>query len=315
MTSPPYFSIVIPTWNRLETLVRVLDALNHQEDAPPFEVIVIDDGSKDSTAETIGARSNAAPDRYRLTFRSQENSGPGVARNNGVSLARGTFIIFIGDDTVPESAFLREHARTHHVTGHDPLAACLGYTGWPAGERVTSFMHFINDYGLQFGYKLINDGEVVPFNFFYTSNISISRELLVEFPFDTSFPSAAWEDIELAFRLDARGLKIHYNAKAVTRHYHQMTVASFARRQYTVGKSGAIFYRKHPELGHFLGVHELADNGLATEKQLSWLERTSRLGERFSLLARRESFEKLMRQHYLRGLRDGLAEVAVDSTQ
>ncbi len=307
MTTRPYFSVVIPTYNRLEVLLRVLDSLAYQMDAPPFEVIVIDDGSEDATESTIVKRSIANVDPYRLTFESQKNSGPGVARNRGVQLARGTFIIFIGDDTVPESAFLREHALTHHETGNARLAACLGYTGWPVDERVTSFMHYINNYGLQFGYKLIGDGEVVPFNFFYTSNISISRELLLEFPFDTSFPSAAWEDIELAFRLDAYGLKIHYNASAVTRHYHPMTVDSFARRQYTVGRSGAIFYRKHPELGHFLGVHELAERGLASERQISWLRRTAKVGEKFSLLARHDSFEKLMRQHYLRGLRDGLA--------
>ncbi len=307
MTSRPDFSVVIPTYNRLEVLLRVLDSLQRQTDAPPFEVIVIDDGSNDATAESIRERARAEPQRYKLTFQSQENSGPGVARNRGVELARGTFVVFIGDDTVPEPAFLREHALTHHETSNEPRAACLGYTGWPDTERVTSFMHYINDYGLQFGYKLIRDGEIVPFNFFYTSNISISRQLLLEFPFDTSFPSAAWEDIELAFRLDARGLKIHYNARAVTRHYHPMTIDSFARRQYTVGRSGAIFYRKHPELGHFLGVQELADRGLASERQISWLRRTARLGERFSLLARPDSFEKLMRQHYLRGLRDGLA--------
>src|SRR3954452_11080156 len=125
-------------------------------------------------------------------------------------------------------------------------------------------MDYINDYGLQFGYKLIKDGDLVPYNFFYTSNISIDRQLLVDHPFDTTFPSAAWEDIELAYRLNELGLKIRYNAKAVTRHHHPMTIDSFARRQYTVGKSGAIFYQKHPELGHFLGVHELSSRRLAT---------------------------------------------------
>jgi len=170
---------------------------------------------------------------------------------------------------------------------------------------VTAFMDYINDYGLQFGYKLIKHGEVVPFNFFYTSNISIDRELLAAHPFDTTFPSAAWEDIELAYRLDAKGLKIHYNARAVTRHYHQMNVDSFARRQYTVGKSGAIFYRKHPELGGFLGVHETqqppADDGFVKR-----LRRKAILGERFRFLARPKVFERLMREHYIRGLRDGL---------
>jgi len=219
--------------------------------------------------------------------------------------------VFIGDDTVPEPRFLAEHARMHSESGDDALVACLGYTGWPSDERVTAFMDYINDYGLQFGYRLIEHGGVVPFNFFYTSNISIDRQLLADNPFDTTFPSAAWEDIELAYRLERRGLKIRYNAKAITRHYHRMNIDSFARRQYTVGKSGAIFYRKHPELGHFLGVHELDSRRLADERQLARLRRRARLGERFRFLASNDVFERLMREHYLKGLRDGLRGLAV----
>jgi len=305
--APPEFSVVIPTYKRLPMLLRVLDALEAQADAPSFEVIVIDDGSADDTAAVVARRKTTS---YALTFREQPNSGPGRARNHGVSLATARYVLFIGDDTVPEASFLAEHARVHHDNDYDPLAACLGYTGWPHGERVTAFMDYINDYGLQFGYKLIHDGEVVPFNFFYTSNISVDRSTLGPEPFDTTFPAAAWEDIELAFRLDAIGLKIHYNARAVTRHYHPMTVDSFARRQYTVGRSGAIFYRKHPELGGFLGVHELETRPLANEKRLLHLRRRARLGERFRLLATSRVFETLMREHYLRGLRDGLAEIA-----
>jgi glycosyltransferase involved in cell wall biosynthesis len=295
-----YFSVVIPTHNRLSMLLRVLESLEQQRDAPEFEVIVIDDGSTDDTSGVLAQRPG-------ITFQTQPNSGPGRARNHGVSLARGRFVVFIGDDTVPEPRFLAEHARTHRDSNDDALVACLGYTGWPSSEHVTAFMDYINDYGLQFGYRLIEDGGTVPFNFFYTSNISIDRQLLADNPFDTTFPSAAWEDIELAYRLEARGLKIRYNANAVTRHYHRMNVDSFARRQYTVGKSGAIFYRKHPELGHFLGVQELESRRLADERQLARLRRRARLGERFRFLARNDVFEKLMREHYLRGLKDGLA--------
>jgi glycosyltransferase involved in cell wall biosynthesis len=295
------YSVVIPTYNRLAMLLRVLDALDAQRGAPPFEVIVINDGSTDDTDRAVSGRNG-------IVYRAQPNGGPGRARNHGVSLASGNVVIFIGDDTVPEPDFVAEHARIH--AGGDALTACLGYTGWPRGERVTAFMDYINDYGLQFGYRLIEDGAVVPFNFFYTSNISIDRQLLAEHPFDTTFPAAAWEDIELAYRLDKLGLKIRYNAKAVTRHYHPMTVDSFARRQYTVGKSGAIFYRKHPELGHFLGVHELETRPLANERQLGKLRRGARLGERFRWLARPKVFETLMREHYLRGLRDGLEAVS-----
>jgi glycosyltransferase involved in cell wall biosynthesis len=304
MTDSTYLSVVIPTYNRIDVLLQVLSMLGQQQAAPSFDVVVVNDGSKDDTVarvEALRPRLN-----YPFTFVTQENGGPGRARNHGVTLARGRYVIFIGDDTVPERRFLAEHARVHLESGDDPMLACLGYTGWPAGQAVTSFTDYINDYGLQFGYKLIKHGDIVPFNFFYTSNISIDRDLLVRYPFDTSFPSAAWEDIELAYRLDHLGLKIRYNEQAVTRHHHPMTVDSFARRQYTVGKSGAIFYQKHPELGHFLGIHELPERAVPTESQLRRLRFKARLGERFRILARPAAFEQLMREHYLRGLREGL---------
>src|SRR5688572_29779631 len=111
-----YFSVVIPTYNRLDMLLRVLDALERQIDAPPFEVIVINDGSTDDTDRTLSQRSG-------ITFRTQPNGGPGRARNHGVTLAKGRLVVFIGDDTVPEPRFLAEHARTHRATNDDPLGA------------------------------------------------------------------------------------------------------------------------------------------------------------------------------------------------
>ena len=94
-----YFSVVIPTYNRLDMLIRVLDAFESQVDAPAFEVIVINDGSKDDTDRVVSQRKG-------IIFRTQANAGPGRARNHGVTLASGRFVIFIGDDTVPEPRFL-----------------------------------------------------------------------------------------------------------------------------------------------------------------------------------------------------------------
>jgi hypothetical protein len=84
-----------------------------------------------------------------------------------------------------------------------------------------------------------------------------------------------------------------------------MTVDSFAKRQYTVGRSGAIFFKKHPELGGFLGVHE-AQQPPSPDDVVKKLRRKAILGERFRFLARPKVFERLMREHYIRGLRDGL---------
>ena len=134
-------------------------------------------------------------------------------------------------------------------------------------------------------------------------------------PYDFLVQSASWKLGGISIAVTRRQYDKTYvavafrnNGRAVTRHYHPMTVDSFARRQYTVGRSGAIFYRKHPELGGFLGVHELETRTLADERKLSHLRRRARLGERFRVLATNRVFETLMREHYLRGLRDGLDE-------
>ena len=294
----PSFSVVIPTFERPETLLMVLDALARQAAPPDFEVIVVDDGSRDSTAARLSALSPA----YPLRFFRQENSGPAAARNRGVEEAKGRWILFLGDDTVPEADLLAVHARAHAEPRPHPVAV-LGYTTWPRDRRVTPFLHHINEYGLQFGYGLIEDPESVPFNFFYTSNISLPRALLrAAGLFDTTFPHAAWEDIEIAYRMMRTGMRILYRPAAVARHYHDITFASFRRRQEKAGEAAAIFYEKHPELGDFLAVPQalrFREAGPVVEGfRRSWAS----LCQRWELPGGRKALDSVLQHDYLRGL-------------
>ena len=296
------FSVVIPTYRRPEVLLRVLEGLARQTDPPSFEVVVIDDGSGDGTAARLGAYRPSHPFR----FATQANSGPAAARNAGVRLARGSTILFLGDDTVPEPPLLAVHAAAHAERRPYPVAV-LGYTTWPADRRVSPFLTQINEYGLQFGYRLIQDPESVPFNFFYTSNISLPRSLLLDAGlFDTTFPHAAWEDIEMAYRLTGAGMRIVYRPAAVARHYHDITFASFRKRQEKSGQAAAIFYAKHPELGDFLGVPQaiLFKNGGMLDGR--WWPFWAGLAERLRLPGGRYAVDHVLRQDYLRGLQGAL---------
>ena len=300
------FSVILPTFQRPDTLFRVLDALSRQQAPPPYEVIVVDDGSRDETP----ARLSAYQPSYPFRFFSQQNSGPAAARNRGIEQARGTYVLFLGDDTVPEPELLAVHAAAHAEKRRYPVAV-LGYTTWPHERRVSPFLHHINEYGLQFGYGLIEDPESVPFNFFYTSNISLSRELLLQAGlFDTTFPNAAWEDIEMAYRLMKMGMKIIYRPAAVARHHHDITFASFRRRQEKSGEAAAIFYEKHPELGDFLGVPQaiLYRNGGFRERRM--LSFWAALAERWELPGARRAVDRVLRQDYLRGLNRALGRRA-----
>jgi glycosyltransferase involved in cell wall biosynthesis len=298
------FSVVIPTYRRTQTLFPVLDALARQEKPPEFEVVVVDDGSGDDTSDRLsGYRAS-----YPFRFFTQENGGPASARNRGVREARGRVVLFLGDDTVPEPPLLAVHGRAHAEKREYPVAV-LGYTTWPRDLRVSPFLHQINEYGLQFGYGLIRDPEQVPFNFFYTSNVSLPRELLLEAGlFDTSFPHAAWEDIEVAYRLMQRGMRMLYRPEAVARHHHDITFASFRRRQEKAGEAAAIFYRKHPELGDFLAVPQaklLPERRTLAERFLPvWAARA----EKGALPGSRRALERVLRHDYLRGLKRGLVQ-------
>jgi len=92
MTEPrkiPALSVVLPTYNRADALVKVLESLETQ-DCPPesFEVVVVDDGSSDSTARVLA--DFAATTSLSLRFHSLErNSGPAAARNAALRMARG----------------------------------------------------------------------------------------------------------------------------------------------------------------------------------------------------------------------------------
>jgi glycosyltransferase involved in cell wall biosynthesis len=300
------FSVVIPTFERPDTLFSVLDGLERQKNPPDFEVVVVDDGSRDTTRERL----SLYRPRYPFRFFSQTNSGPASARNHGVTNSGGEVVLFLGDDTVPEAELLATHARAHAVSRDYPVAV-LGYTTWPRERRVSPFLHHINEYGLQFGYGLIEDPESVPFNFFYTSNISLPRVLLVEAGlFDTTFPHAAWEDIEMAYRLMRIGMKILYRPAAVARHYHDITFTSFRRRQEKAGEAAAIFYAKHPELGDFLGVPQaiLFRNGSSAAARL--LPVWASLAEKWDLPGGRRAVDRVLREDYLRGLNRALSRTS-----
>lgn len=89
----PYFSIVIPTYNRADLIGYTLDSITAQQDAD-FEVLVIDDGSKDRTAEVV--RPFLADGRFQ--YLPKENGERGVARNYGLARARGEYVLFLDSD-------------------------------------------------------------------------------------------------------------------------------------------------------------------------------------------------------------------------
>jgi glycosyltransferase involved in cell wall biosynthesis len=296
-------SVVIPTHNRLEVLAEVIQALELQDRPPSFEVVIVDDGSTDGTAAWLRNRGFNIP----LRVLTQENRGPAAARNTGVAVAAGQWVAFLGDDTVPSPGWLRAHREAHRSRGDDPRLAVIGYTGWHRRMRLNPFLRYVNEYGLQFGYALIQDREDVPFNFFYTSNLSLRRDELLAEPFDLRFPYAAWEDIEVAYRLKKRGLRLVYEPAATVAHDHPTDIARFASRQEKAGYCAVVFYRLHPELGPFLGAGPDGPPPLPPAGRQRWLERLV-YALQWVPVRLPQVWEEVLRYHYIRGLHRAWSE-------
>lgn len=298
----PEVSVIIPTHDRLDILPEVLAALERQDDAPAYEVLVVDDGSQQATRELLAAWRPSHPHAV-LT---QPPAGPAVARNAGVAAARGRWVAFLGDDTVPQPGWLAAHREAHRRRGDGRLAV-IGYTGWHPRMRRTAFLDYINEHGLQFGYALIENRETVPFNFFYTSNLSLPRDLLVEEPFDEGFPYPAWEDIECSYRLQRGGMRLVYEPSARVDHFHPTDLERFASRQEKAGYSAVVFYQRHPELGPFLG---LAAKGPPPLPPAGPHRRREFLAHALQFLPVKlpRLWRETLRYHYIRGLQRGWRE-------
>src|SRR5687768_11435899 len=112
---------------------------------------------------------------------------------------------------------------------------------------------------LQFAYAFIPTMARLDYRFFYTSNVSVRRQFLVDaaaegVAFDPDFRYAAFEDSEFAYRLEKRGLELRYAPRALAYHEHWMDVDNFASREVRAGQMAVVFYRKHPQMDELLQV-------------------------------------------------------------
>lgn len=265
--SAPAYSVVVATFDRRDVLCRTLRALLAQKDAPPFEIVVADDGSRDGSAEA--AERLLAGGGVPYVVSSAANAGQAAARNRAIGIARGTYLLFLNDDTIPADDLLARHAAARDVRlDAGPGVCILGALRTAPSLPREQIAHLY-----QFDYRWIEGREEVPYLFFWTCNLSVPRAfLLAHGLFDENF--RALEDLELGWRLRQRGLRIFFEPRALADHEHPMTLSGICREMHVRGR----MLRRYVDLhGMTPGLADYMDVGA---EQGGWKRRARQRAER-----------------------------------
>lgn len=234
MADVPEVSVVIPTRDRAARLAAGLDALRHQTLSPDrFEVVVVDDGSTDGTAELL--ESVARRGEVRLRSLRCGGDGPAAARNAGWRAAAAPLVAFTDDDCEPEASWLEATLR---AAAANPGAIVQGPTRPIVRERELLDRPFSRT-------RLI-DG---PSPWFATCNIAYPRDLLERLGgFDERFPEALGEDTDLGWRAIEAGARVEFIPDALVHHAVEDMGPLGYMRHALRGADAVYAFRRHPGL-------------------------------------------------------------------
>jgi GT2 family glycosyltransferase len=223
-------SVVIPTYRRLAELSRCLEALVVQRmDPREFEIIVADNAGDRATRDVVRAVGERSPVPVRWVDASATR-GPAAARNAGSRVARGGYLAFTDDDTIP----LPEWVARGCAALDDGLVAAAGTIRVPLGPAPTRHAREIG--------RLEQAA-------FVTANCFCRREALERLGgFDERYTEAWREDSDLHFRLLEAGLPVGRAAGAIVLHPVRAEPWGVSLRLERKHRFDALLYREHPEL-------------------------------------------------------------------
>ncbi|MGY1703978.1 glycosyltransferase [Geodermatophilus sp. SYSU D00697] len=271
--STPRISVVIPTYNRAQLLMRALTALRNQSLEPhDYEVIVVDDGSTDATPELVAGFWPPFP----LTYRRLAHGGISLAKNVGTLAARSPLVLYADDDDEADPELLAQHLAAHEAEPADSVAV-LGYTTWSPTLTVTPVMQYLTEIGqLLFAYPSMRGRGRLDYTAFWGGRSSCKRRFLLENGvFHPAFTSII-EDIELGYRLSRSGLSVVFNERAASYMLRRVTFEEFCERSWRRGRALVRFSALHPtpEVRRYCGTEEAADRWAGVKEHLPGWRRT-----------------------------------------
>ncbi len=238
-------SIIIPTYNRYDSLKQMLQALAEQDyPKDAYEVFVVDDGSKDNTAEIAN---EAFP--FALHYVRQENAGATVARNRAADMAQGELLVFLDDDIHVVPGFLTAFAQAHQT---DRLIA-VGYLLPMEREGMSIFEQMqVPEANLM---PRADGRETIPIPYTncLTGMFSVKRSHFYEIGRLQDLVGdgrVAWGDVDFGYRASKLGFQFVCSTGAVGYH-DDYSVRDFnlcAKRWQRTSESAVKLFKVYPEI-------------------------------------------------------------------
>lgn len=217
-------SIVVPTFNRKNLLKTTINALLKLEIDLIYEIIIIDDGSKDGTNKLIHEFKNQInKPNIKIKYYYQANKGRSSARNLGITKSDGCFIAFTDSDCVPDKKWL-----SSLLSGFDLGVAGVG--GKTIGVSPNLIGKFIDDKGIINPRIVSNEVIYLP-----TCNACYKKEILERIGFfnETLFSG---QDVELSYRARDFDYKLKYDSRAIVKHHHRQSFWGLLRTLVRYGR-------------------------------------------------------------------------------
>ncbi len=225
--------MIVPVYNNQAYINKCLEALLKQTyEHKDYEVIVVDDGSCDNTANIVKA--------CTVKYIYQTNQGPAAARNRGVKEAEGEIILFTDSDCMPDSNWISEMLKPFKDMD---VAAVKGAYRTEQKRIMARFAQ------LEFEERFEMLKRAGSIDMVDTYSAGFRKEIFRKTGgFDTSFPVANNEDTELSYRMSMLGLKMVFNPKAIVYHLnHPDSVRRYARLKFWRGYWRIVVYKRFPD--------------------------------------------------------------------
>ncbi len=227
------YSVIVPAYNASKTIEACLNALIHQSvHTMDYEVIVVDDGSTDTTGDII----KIFPVKY---FR-QESRGPATARNRGAQEAQGEIILFTDADCIPQYTWIEEMIKPFNDR---EIIAVKG--AYKTSQKSLTARFAQMEFEERF--EMLKKADSIDMVDTYSAAFRIGIFWKAG-GFDESFPVANNEDTDLSYKLSKLRYKMVFNPKAIVYHLnHPDSLKRYVRLKFWRGYWRMVVYKRYPD--------------------------------------------------------------------